>query len=94
MEKTLTEITNNIYMVLFNNVTEVEDYLEPIIEREIEEEEDYIEYHQYYAINKSDGEYLAEKAPEYFSLLYSEKCDLFILWVQLLDNWGNYSITL
>lgn len=94
--KTLSDITKNIDMILFNWIIQVEEYLIPEVERELNEEnwEEYIEYYQYYAVNRSDWEYLASIAPDYFSLFYSEKCDIFILWVQFLDNWSNIEITL
>ena len=91
MIKTLRELTKNINLVVFNNVTDVSE-LNTEIERELKENENHIEYYQYYAVWKLDGEYLAEKAPDYFSLFYSEECDLHILGVQIADSWENYSI--
>jgi len=92
MKKTFKEITRDIDMVLFNKVIEVEDYLELEAWEEFyleNGEEVYKDIYQYFAINWSDWEYLSRITE--MPLYYSKKCDLFILWVDFLDNWENLS---
>ena len=117
MKKTFKEITNNIDMVLFNSVVEI-DY-----ELELEEWRDYFLYsdlysleqfkeckenwnicedvefsdvsdtpvdiYQYFAIYRYDWEYISKLI--WMPLYYSSKCDLYVLWVDFLDNWENLS---
>lgn len=54
--------------------------------------ENYKEIYQYFAINKTDWEYLAEKCG--FPLYYSDELDIYILWIDFLDNWENISYKL
>lgn len=92
MKKTFKEITRNIDMVLFNQVTEVSEYLELETWEEfyIEDgEEIYKDIYQYFAISRTAWEYLSRIT--WMPLYYSEKCDLFVLWVDFLDNWENLS---
>lgn len=44
---------------------------------------------QFFAINRWDGEYLSWITD--MPLYYSSICDLYILWVNFLDNWENLS---
>ena len=79
-------------MVLFNQIIKVEDYLELEAWKDFyleSEEEVYKDIYQYFVINRSDWEYLSRKT--WMPLYYSEKCDLFILWVDFLDHWDNVS---
>lgn len=88
MKKTFKEITQDIDMVLFNNIINVD----PCLELEAwtyydEESDEYKDIFQYFVINYSDWEYLASKID--MPLFYSSKCDIFLLWVDFLDNWNN-----
>jgi len=47
------------------------------------------ELYQYFAINRTDGEYLSEKCG--FPLFYIDELDIFVLWIDFLDNWENQS---
>lgn len=90
MKKTFKEITRDIDMVLFNKIVEVEDYLELEAWEEIyieNGEEEYKYIYQYFVINENAWKYISRKT--WMPLYYSEKCDLFILWVDFLDNWEN-----
>ena len=48
-----------------------------------------IDVYQYFAIAYGDGEFLSRVTG--MPLYYSEKCDLYILWVNFLDHWDNVS---
>ena len=118
MKKTLREITKNIDMVLFNQVSqkgfnlelevwnEYQKYSDVYLKEQFEEEKengsieenaDYndLDYespkdlYQFFAINKNDWKYLAEKCD--FPLFYVEELDLFVIWIDFLDNWSNQS---
>lgn len=93
MKKTFKEITKNIDMILFNWITNIENdlQLEAWEEFYLDEENESIfkDVFQYFAINRLDWEYLSSKT--WMPLYYSEKCDLFVLWVDFLDNWENLS---
>jgi len=92
MKKTFKEITRNIDMVLFNQVTEVSEYLELEAWEEFyieDNEEIYKDIYQYFAINRTSWEYISRIT--LMPLYYSSKCDLFVLWVDFLDNWENLS---
>lgn len=45
--------------------------------------------YQYFAISKLNGEYLSKITQ--MPLYYSNLCDIYILWVDFLDNWENAS---
>ncbi len=49
--------------------------------------DEFKEIYQFFAIAKSHWEYIAKIT--WMPLYYSEKFDLFILWVDFLDNWAN-----
>jgi hypothetical protein len=51
--------------------------------------DEYKEIYQYFVINRIDWEYLSRKTN--MPLFYSNVCDIFILWVDFLDNWENIS---
>jgi len=90
MKRTFKEITQDIDMVLFNNIIQVD----PCLELEAwtyydDESDEYKDIFQYFVINYSDWEYLAGKTD--MPLFYSSKCDLFLLWIDFLDNWENLS---
>lgn len=92
MKKTFKEITRDIDMVLFNKIISIEDYLELEAWEEFyveDEEEIYKDIYQYFAVNENAWKYISNKT--WMPLYYSEKCDLFILWVDFLDNWENMS---
>jgi len=90
MKKTFKEITRDIDMVLFNQITEVSEYLELEAWNDFDSENDrYKEIFQYFAINRTDWEYLSRIT--WMPLYYSNECDLFVLWVDFLDNWENLS---
>lgn len=90
MKKTLKELTSNIDMVLFNTIIQIDDTLELEAWEEFyicNEEEEYKDIYQYFVINRFDWEYLSRvtKMPLY----YSSVCDLYVLWIDFLDNWEN-----
>ena len=117
MKRTFREITNNIDMVLFNAVANLDYELEleawrdyflysdlytkEQFENEKEswdicEDVEYsdmsdtqVDVYQYFAINSWDWEYISRVTG--IPLYYSSKCDLYVLWVDFLDNWENLS---
>lgn len=48
-----------------------------------------VDIYQYFAINRWDWEYISRITG--MPLYYSSKCDLYVLWVDFLDNWENLS---
>ena len=48
-----------------------------------------VDIFQYFAINRWDWEYISRIT--WMPLYYSSKCDLYVLWVDFLDNWENLS---
>ncbi len=117
MRKTFRELTNNIDMILFNNIVKVDYNLELECWRdsylyselyskeefenlkenwEIEkyenfddESDEYKDIYQYFAISRMPWKYLSKVT--WMPLYYSELCDIFILWIDFLDNWENVS---
>ncbi len=48
-----------------------------------------LDIYQYFTINRGCCEYISKIT--WMPLYYSKICDLFILWVDFLDNWANIS---
>ena len=92
MKKTFKELTQNIDMLLFNKIIEIDYELELEAWSDIEyyDSEEYNkDIYQYFVISEYYGRYLSKVTG--MPLFYSLKCDLFILWVDFLDNWQNMS---
>lgn len=93
MKKTFKELTKNIDMILFNWITNIENdlQLEAWEDFYLDEEKESVfkDIFQYFAIDRFDWEYLSRKT--WMPLYYSEKCNLFLLWIDFLDNWENLS---
>ena len=90
MRQTLKEITSNMDMVIFNQCIEVDPELIYNIEAgNLYGGESIKEIYQYFIINRFDWEYLARKTD--MPLFYSELMDVFIIWIDFLDNWENVS---
>ena len=90
MKKTFKELTQNIDMVLFNKIIEIDYELELEVWSDFDEGcDDYKDIYQYFVIPRYLGEYISKITN--MPLYYSRKCDLFILWVDFLDNWENIS---
>ena len=117
MKKTFKELTNNIDMILFNKIIEIDFELELEAWREYnlyselyskqgfeeskenwdipedaeyeDESDELVDIYQYFAISRMSWEYLSKIT--WMPLFYSNKCDLFILWINFLDNWQNMS---
>lgn len=53
------------------------------------ESDTYKDIYQYFVINERDWEFLSTITD--MPLYYSPVCDLFVLWVDFLDNWENIS---
>ena len=54
-----------------------------------DESDTQVDVYQYFAINRWDWECISRVTG--MPLYYSSKCDLYILWVDFLDNWENLS---
>lgn len=90
MKKTFKEITKDIDMVLFNNIIKIDYELELEVWNDYDEDcEEHKDIYQYFVIPRYLGEYIAKITD--MPLYYSPLCDLFILWVDFLDNWENIS---